>query len=189
MVQVWSRFLQPSNIGEQVGVQMIGEPAINPTETIRFVRFGQYEVVSVANPTSLIKQYTLRLTEKYSFQSTVNIGEGTIALTENEGVTISDLPYSPVIYLNFKEADYRNLLLSGNIIFAAQYHFPGKSITVRIRNLSGTLSRTVAFPPSWIFLGNPGRPSSIAPSRTAILSITSFAASDADVIAAWAVQA
>lgn len=189
MTIVWNRFVQPTNIGDTVGVQMIGEPVINETETIRFIKYGQYSVVQVQNPTSLVKLYVLRLTEKYAFQSVVNVPEGTVALTESEGVTHSTLPYNPVVYLNFKDADYRTLSLSGNIVFAAQHHFPGKAISIKVRNLSGVSSYNLSFPTSWIFLGSMGKPSSIAPSRTGILSVTSFGNSDADVIAAWAVQA
>lgn len=188
MAIVFNSFTQPQNIGQLVGVDLIGDPILNPSEVVRFIRFSEYVVEGRAEE-GAVTHYDLRLVGKYLTTSPVVIPAGTVAQIEKEGVSYSQLGYSAVRYLSFKEDDYRSILLSGDIIFAAQHHASAKSITVRVRNLSGTLSRTVAFPSSWIFLGNPGRPSSIAPSRTAILSITAFGASDADVIAAWAVQA
>lgn len=187
MAIVWNTFTQPSNVGELVSVQLIGEPVLNRTEIVRFIKFGEYQVDDVQESSPVVNQYRLRLTGKYATQSTVTIPAGTVALVDNESSSISNLPYNPVIYLNFKEAQYRNLLLSGNVVFAAQYHFPGQSISVRIRNLSGVSSRNLSFPTSWIFLGA-GRPTTIGPSKTGILSITSFATSDADVVAVWSVQ-
>lgn len=188
MATVNETFQQPPSVGSpNVRVSLIGDPILMQDELVIFLNYGTYRVaVLVDTNGSLIRNYDLRLISK---STSAPIPVGTPAIVENELVSASSLSYSPVIILNFWEREYRTLLLNGNVIFGAQHHAPAKSIVVRIRNLSGTVSQNVSFPASWIFLGNPGRPSSIAPSRTAILSVTSFGTSDGDVIAAWSVQA
>lgn len=188
MAIVFNSFTQPQNIGQIVGVDLIGDPVLNVTEVVRFIKYGEYVVQAVGELGNTASHYDLQLVGKYILTSPVIIPAGTVAQVEKEGVSYSQLGYSAVRYLSFKEDDYRSILLSGNITFAAQHHSPAKSITVRVRNLSGTLSRSLSFPASWIFLGTQGRPSAIGPSKTGILSITSFATSDADIIAVWAVQ-
>lgn len=189
MAVVFENFTQPS-LGGTINIKLTGDPSLYLDQTIRFMRYGTYRVQQVITDPNAqnpeFRQYAVNLQGLYA-SGNVTIPAGTVAVVEGEGVSHSNLSYSPVIYLNFKEDDYRSLLLQGNIIFAAQRHAPAKSITVRMRNLSGTLSRSLSFPNSWIFLGT--KPTSIAPSRTGILSITSFGTSDGDVIAAWAAQA
>lgn len=186
MATVNATFQQPA-VNAAVRVSFIGDPVLMQDEFVVFPNFGTYKVSAlVSTASSFLRDYDLTLQSK---STSAPVPAGTLAILQNEGVTHDTMPYSAVRMLNFRERDYRTLLLDGNIIFGAQGHAPAKSIVVRIRNLSGTLSRTVSFPASWIFLGDPGRPTSIAPSRTAVLSVTSFGTSDGDVIAAWSAQA
>lgn len=185
MATVNTTFSQPASIGTVVRVSFIGDPVLMQDELVIFPNYGTYRVSAlVSTAASLLRDYDLRLVGKSTASP---VPAGTLAVLQNDGVTHDSLLYSPVIVLNFWERDYRTLLLDGNITFGAQRHAPGKSIAVRIRNLSGTLSRSMVFPNSWIFLGT--KPTSVAPSRTGVLSITSFGTSDGDVIAVWAAQA
>lgn len=75
--------------------------------------------------------------------------------------------------------------LTGNITYTASNYATGRSITVRVPN--GTTLRTLTFPTNWKFVGT--KPADIAASKTGILTITSFGTTEADCVAAWAVEA
>ena len=74
--------------------------------------------------------------------------------------------------------------LTGNITFASSNLAAGRSVTVRVVN--GTTLRTVGVPTDWVFVGS--KPEDIAASKTGVLTATSFGTTNADVVAAWAVQ-
>lgn len=187
MLITFNAFNQPSGIGQIVEAQIIGRPTYPRTTIIRFIKYGVYSVNEISSQTELVPTYRLRLIERY-VNSPLTIPAGVVAYVEEEDLTTSTLPYNSTIFLDFRGTDYQSVNLDGNITFATQQHRPGRAIVVKIRNLSGTVSRNVSFPTSWIFLGSAGRPATIGPSKTAILSITSFEFSDADVIAVWGVQ-
>jgi hypothetical protein len=75
--------------------------------------------------------------------------------------------------------------LTGNITYTASNYAAGRSITVRVPN--GATLRTLAFPTDWKFVGV--KPVNIAASKTGILTVTSFGTTEADCVAAWAVEA
>lgn len=183
MATVNATFQQPA-VNAIVRVSFIGDPVLMQDEFVVFPNYGTYKVSAlVSTASSFLRDYDLTLQSK---STSAPVPAGTLAILQNEGVSHNDLSYSAVLLLNFRERDYRTLLLDGNIVFGAQGHAPSKAVSVRVRNLSGTLSRSMSFPNSWIFLGT--KPTSIAPSRTGVLSITSFGTSDGDVIAVWAAQ-
>jgi len=74
--------------------------------------------------------------------------------------------------------------LTGDITFASSNLVAGRSVTARIVN--GATLRTLAFPAGWVFVG--AKPADIAASKTGILTATAFGTTDADVVAAWAVE-
>ena len=74
--------------------------------------------------------------------------------------------------------------LTGDITFVGSNLVAGRSVTARIVN--GATLRTLAFPAGWVFVG--AKPADIAASKTGILTATAFGTTDADVVAAWAVE-
>lgn len=186
MLITFNAFNQPP-VGESIIVPIIGKPIYQRKTIIRFIKFGTYRVGEVENQDTLTPLYELTAIERYPGSPTT-VPAGTVAYIPEEDLTTGTLPYTTTRFLDFEGPDYQSVSLSGDIVFATQGFAPGRAIVVRIRNLSGTVSRNVSFPASWIFLGSAGRPSIIGPSKTAILSITSFEFSDADVIAVWGVQ-
>lgn len=74
--------------------------------------------------------------------------------------------------------------LSGDVTFASLGLAAGKYATLRL--LPGASTRTLAFPAGWVFVGP--KPVDIAADKTGILTVEAFGATDADVVAAWAVQ-
>jgi len=90
------------------------------------------------------------------------------------------------INLNFSgETGLYTRTAAGAITFTATNYRAGAIKTVRI--LPGGSTRTLFFPPSWVFVGN--KPTSISGSTVGILTVTSFGTTEADCVAAWAVQA
>lgn len=187
MIITFNPFNQPP-VGGSVVAQLIGKPVYPRSTVIRFIKYGTYRIHEVENQDSLVPIYTLISVERYP-GSPLTVPAGVVLYVDEEDLTAGTLVYNPTIFLDFRGPDYQSVSLAGNITFATQKHAPGRAIVVRARNTSGVTARNLTFPPSWIFLGPSGKPSTIAPSRTGILSITSFGTSDADVIAAWAVQA
>lgn len=186
MLIAFNAFGQPALNGV-TATPLIGKPIYPPGTIIRFIKFGTYQVEEVQDQDTLTPEYTLRIIERYP-GSPSTVPAGTVAYLEEEDLTIGTLSYNPTIFLDFRGPDYQTVSLSNDVVFAAQQHFPGRAITIRVRNTSGINNRNLSFPTSWIFLGDSGRPSIIGPSKTGILSITSFGTSDADVIAVWGVQ-
>lgn len=185
---LFSPFNQPAQLdGFVEDVQIIGKPVYKFWSTIvRFIKYGAYRIDEVENQDTLTPLYRLRLVERYVGSPTI-VPAGTVAYIEEENLTTGTLPYTAIRYLDLQGGpDYQSVDLSGNITFFAQRHMAGKSVVVKVRNLSGTVSRNLTFSNSWIFLG--AKPASIGPSKTGILSITSFGDSDDTVIAVWAVQ-
>jgi len=68
--------------------------------------------------------------------------------------------------------------------FAVSNLAAGRSATVRVINGGSSLS--VGFNADWKFVGP--KPTNIAASKVAILTVTAFGTTNADVVAAWAVQ-
>lgn len=75
--------------------------------------------------------------------------------------------------------------LTGNITYTGSNYAAGSSVTIRV--VGGTSSQTLTFPSGWVFVGT--APTSLAAGKTAILTVTSFGTTAANVVAAWAVSA
>jgi hypothetical protein len=73
---------------------------------------------------------------------------------------------------------------AGTVTFTASNYRAGAIKTVRV--IAGGSSRTLIFPTNWVFVG--AKPASIASGKTGILTVTSFGTTEADCVAAWAVQ-
>lgn len=94
--------------------------------------------------------------------------------------------YGASVALDCNGAGYQTISLTGNLTLTSLTNqAAGKSLTIRLI-ADGSL-RTLTFPANWKFLGV-GRPASIAASKTAILTLTAFGATDADVLAAYSVE-
>ena len=98
--------------------------------------------------------------------------------------TYSVLPYAGTVVVDFTTDKYWSLSLTGNVVFQGTNQSAVRSSTVVVKSDSSI--RTLTFP-SWVFLGA-GVPTSIAASKTGVLTVTAFGTSASDVIAAYAVQ-
>ena len=86
--------------------------------------------------------------------------------------------------LNFANDQLQTISRSSCTTFGTASLAIGRSKTVKLLNTSGS-TLTLTFP-AWIFIG--AKPADIAGNKTAILTITSFGTTDADCVAAYAVE-
>lgn len=115
--------------------------------------------------------------------STATISE--IATGKNFAVNVGTLSTtSGTQQLDFTSQGYLTHSITGNITYTATNYAAGKSLSVRIT--SGGTARNLTFPTNWVFVG--AKPTSIAASKNAVLSITSFGTTEANTVAAYAVQ-
>jgi len=115
--------------------------------------------------------------------STATISE--IATTKNIAINVATLATSSgTQLLDFASQGYLTHAITGNITYTASNYSEGKGLVVRITS-DGT-ARNLTFPSSWVFVGV--KPTSIAASKTAALSLTSFGTTEANCVAAYAVQ-
>lgn len=129
---------------------------------------------------------------------TLNSTTGTINTATSATSTVSSILTSKNVAINvntlstasgtqnidFTSEGYLTHSITGNITYTASNYAEGKSLTIRITS-DGT-ARNLTFPANWIFVG--AKPSSIAASKIAVLSVTSFGATEANTVAAYAVQ-
>jgi hypothetical protein len=92
---------------------------------------------------------------------------------------------SDSVALNFADDRLVTREATGDITVTGASYTAGKSVTLRV--VADASSRNISFPANWKFVSF--KPTSIAASKTGILAATSFGVTDADVVAAWAVEA
>jgi hypothetical protein len=130
--------------------------------------------------------------------TTLNSTTGTIDTATSATSTVSSILTSKNVAINvntlstatgtqnidFTSEGYLTHSITGNITYTASNYAEGKSLTIRITS-DGT-ARNLTFPTNWIFVG--AKPVSIAASKVSVLSITSFGTTEANTVAAYAVQ-
>jgi hypothetical protein len=115
--------------------------------------------------------------------STATVSE--IVTTKNIAINVTTLATATGTQnLDFTSQGYLTHSITGNITYTASNYAEGKSLTIRITS-DGT-ARNLTFPTNWVFVG--AKPTSIAASKVAVLSVTSFGATEANTVAAYAVQ-
>ncbi len=110
----------------------------------------------------------------------------------NIGLTISALTYSSNVAVDFAGDAFKTLSLTGDWTPGASSNLPsaGTSKSVTIFITCDATPRNFDFSTvGWIFVGPDGAPTSIAPSKKAVLTLTTTSTTDASVFAAYAVQA
>lgn len=102
----------------------------------------------------------------------------------NVRVTQSTLTYGASTALDFSGDGFRTVTVAGDITITSLNLAAGRSVTVRI--VGDGSPRTLAFP-AWKFVGA-AAPSSLAAGKTGVLTVTSFGTTDANCVAAYAVE-
>jgi len=99
--------------------------------------------------------------------------------------TFSGSVASTTTALDFATETFKTISIAAATTFTASNYSAGRTVTVRVT--SDATLRALTFPTGWVFVGT--KPTSIAASKTGILTITSFGTTEANCVAAWAVQA
>jgi hypothetical protein len=79
---------------------------------------------------------------------------------------------------------YCTISLTGALQFLTSNRAGGRQVTIRL--ICDSTARALTFPAGWVFVGT--KPSTIAASKTAVLSLTYFGTADSDCVAAYGVQ-
>ena len=133
-----------------------------------------------------------------TYSGTLNVTTGTVTTLTSSTATISEIATGKNFAINvgtlsttsgtqgldFTSQGYLTHSITGNITYTATNYSEGKSLSVRITS-DGT-ARNLTFPTNWVFVG--AKPTSIAASKNAVLSVTSFGTTEANTVAAYAVQ-
>lgn len=100
----------------------------------------------------------------------------------------SSLLYGASVELNFdyNTTTYFTLNLTGDVEFTTANRIAPHAKAVRI--IADGSDRAFTFPAGWTWVGAEA-PATIAANKTAILSVTCFGTTDADIVAAYAVEA
>ena len=85
--------------------------------------------------------------------------------------------------LDFNADEIQTISITANTTFTTSNKAIGRSKTIKI--LNNATAHTLTFP-AWIFVGT--KPTGIGISKTAILTLTNFGATDATIVAAYAEQ-
>jgi len=110
---------------------------------------------------------------------------GRVTITKGVTFTPSTLATTGTVDISFdSNAVLTQGPLTGDITYTGSSYAAGSSVTVRVTN--GSTERSASFPTNWVFVGT--EPTTIAANKTAILTVTSFGTTEADCVAAWAVQ-
>ena len=100
--------------------------------------------------------------------------------------SFSTITYAAQVALDFAALDsqYRTISLTGDLELTTSNLANGRTLVLRL--VADAAERTFTFPTDWKFIGT--KPSTIAVSKTAVLSLTAFGTANTDVVAAYAVQ-
>ena len=99
---------------------------------------------------------------------------------------VHDISASPGTGMDFSTDQLQTLSRSTTTTFNGSNYAAGRSKTLKLLSTSGS-SITLGFDSSWKFVGV--KPTALAAGKTAILTLTCFGSTAADVIAAYAVEA
>jgi hypothetical protein len=100
--------------------------------------------------------------------------------------TAATITYAATVDLDLAAlaGGYRTISLTGALTFTTSNRASGRQVTIRL--ICDSTARALTFPADWVFLGT--KPSTIAASKTAVLSLSYFGTADSDCVAAYGVQ-
>ena len=168
------------------------------TSTAANITNGTVQTLTASTATITGGTYSGAINSTTGTIGTLNSTTGTINTATSATSTVSSILTSKNVAINvntlstasgtqnidFTSEGYLTHSITGDITYTASNYAEGKSLTIRITS-DGT-TRNLTFPSSWVFVGS--KPTSIAASKVAILSVTSFGATEANCVAAYAVQ-
>jgi hypothetical protein len=147
---------------------------------------GVAAVTAVNNPTANELVTVGSTTTELDAEANLTFDGSLLSLTGNLHTSVHDYGTTADINVDLNEDALQKALLNGNVAIdtAAANKGAGKSIVIKI--LCDGTARNFTWNSSWIFIGE--KPTSIAASKTAILSMTCFGTAETDIVCSYAVQ-
>lgn len=172
----WSSALNPGSLDGYANVHLsnLSAVAINTA------------LLPVSNNTIDLGSSSLNFRDGY-FSGNLFAGDGYgDRFTQNGFVQqqIKGLTYSSTVNIDFATSTYQTVSLTGNVTFTTSNLLAGRSTAVLIRCDSST--RNLTFP-SWTFLGI-STPLTLTANKAALLILTAFGNTDANVYANYSAQ-
>jgi hypothetical protein len=137
------------------------------------------------NPSSPVTDQTLIYngsawvnTSSPNFPGIVTAANYNIGVTDSTDPGTFDFDFS-------SDTGLYNISIDSNTTFTGSNYTAGSLKTARVAN--GATLRTLTFPAGWKFVNE--APADIDVNKVAVLSITSFGATEGECVAAWAVEA
>ena len=129
---------------------------------------------------------TYKDSDEATVESNLTFDGSILTVTGNVHTSVHDYGTTADINVDFDEDALQKALLNGNVAIdtAAANKGAGKSIVIKI--LCDSSARNFTWNSSWVFIGE--KPTSIAASKTALLSMTCFGTNETDVVCSYAVQ-
>jgi len=146
-------------------------------------------VTAGANPTTLAG-YGIADAQPAITASGILKGTGSGVTAATAGVDYAvpskqgTLTYAATVDLNFSGNAVNVLALTGDVTFTTSNRAAPRGLQVIVS--ADASARTLTFPSNWIWLGT--KPTTIAASKTGMLSLYCKGTAESDVIAGWAVQ-
>jgi hypothetical protein len=183
-----------ANNGFNIGISSVGIAiTTGPINTLNFVGAGNtFSVdgttvnIAVSGSTNISYASTTRI-----LSSSTGFGTELPLVTSTDPGLQPASGYGSIVYaaqvtLNFStlNGQINTISLTGALELLTSNLANGRE--VRLRLVCDGTQRALTFPVDWKFVGT--KPATIAASKVAILSLAAFGASNADVIAAYAVQ-
>ncbi len=129
---------------------------------------------------------TYKDSDEATVESNLTFDGSILTVTGNVHTSVHDYGTTADINVDFDEDALQKATLNGNVAIdtAAANKGAGKSIVIKI--LCDSSARNFTWNSSWVFIGE--KPTSIAASKTALLSMTCFGTNETDVVCSYAVQ-
>jgi len=123
-------------------------------------------------------------TEVVTYANLLAGGSSSFAPLTRTVTALTPTTSSVALDLSTLHGTIRTHAITGNITYTTSNLAAGREVTIII-TCDATL-RTFTFPAGWVFVG--AKPTGIAISKVAVLTLTATSTTDASVIAAYAVQ-
>lgn len=99
--------------------------------------------------------------------------------------TIKTITYGSTTTIDFNQGDMQQVQLTGDVTFVTANIKQGQTVLVRVT--ADASNRNLTFPSSWTWYpSSTGAPTSIAATKSCLLALTAWTASDLGITAAWA---
>ena len=163
-----------------------GETRFQQTVVTSVTGGGVAAVTALNNPTANELVTVGGTTTELDAEANLTFNGSLLSLTGNLHTSVHDYGTTADINIDLNEDALQKALLNGNVAIdtAAANKGAGKSIVIKI--LCDSSARNFTWNSSWKFIGE--KPTSIAASKTAILSMTCFGTAETDIVCSYAVQ-